>query len=653
MRDPPSQKTEGQQAIEFGRFEWHAAQRRLLVDGRPATLARRAVDVLAALMERRDRVVSKAELLDLVWPDAVVEEGNLYVHVSALRKLLGPEQLRKLLGPEHITTVPGRGYRVTLPPAADPVPLSSPWASPSRDSLRLPPMPPIVGREAELELLLALTMRHRLVSLVGPAGVGKTRLALGLIEHLDAGRGDARRNAMWPDGARLVEVSHAIDASQLTVALASATGVEGGPLLQTVRRLQGRRMLVVLDGCEAVRAAAASLVEALLQAAPGVSVLATSQQALRTGDERMLRLQPLPVPDRGAVPNHASASMRLFMERIQALQPGFTLAPTDTQTAADICRQLDGLPLAIELAAARVPLLGLRGVHDRLDDRLRLLGGGRSRMPRHQTLRAAIDWTYQLLSDDESRTFRRLGPFVGGFSLALAQRVACDEGIDEWAALDLLGALVDKSLVMAQPGEPPRYRLLDSTRAFALECAVAAKDAVDARQRHARAMRGLLEESVEALDRDETNVYLAAVTPELDNVRAALEGAVSAADWPVAIALAGAAATAFSLAGQTLEIVLRLRALSRYVDASVAPPQADRFWRNLCVLGANARMPVAELMSSGRHGVEAARATGSRAALHRAFFLLAVCLSRAQRFVEVAGLLLQMHALGKVCKTPG
>ena len=193
----------------------------------------------------------------------------------------------------------------------------------------------------------------------------------------------------------------------------------------------------------------------------------TSQEALHTSDEHVYRLAGLPIEGSSDSP---AAACALFVARAEAADPRLRLTEVNRATIAEICRRLDGMPLAIELAAARVRLLGVDGVHKRLDERLHILTGGtRAVLRRHQTLRAALEWSYNLLSRDEQTLFRRLGVFVGGFTLELAQAVAADDRIDRWAVLDLLGHLVDKSLVVADGDEMPRYRLLETMRAFALE----------------------------------------------------------------------------------------------------------------------------------------------------------------------------------------
>ena len=496
--------------IRFGAARLDLAQRRLLIEEVPARLGARAFDVLVALVERRDRAVSKNELFDLVWPDVVVEENNLQVHISALRKLLGPQT---------IATIPGRGYRFTarvtspLSDAAEPVPsVSSPAATEPE---------PLYGRAEDLLAVGDLLRKHALVSIVGAGGIGKTRMAQVLAaaapEHFNGG--------MW-----WVELSQVSDGAAVPAAIGQVLRVSGSderPVLQTVSALlRHGRALLVLDNCEQVLDSAADSVRALLADVPDLRVMVTSQEPLRLPAEQVYRLSGLASESATETP----AAVALFVARARAADP--RLQPTSAQlvTIADICRRLDGMPLAIELAAARVRLLGIDGLRARLDERFKLLTGGtRSVLRRHQTLRATLEWSHQLLSAEERTVFRRLSVFVGGFSLELAQAVAADERLDRWTVLDLLGHLVDKSLVVADGGEAPRYRLLETTRAFALEQLAAANETPQLLRRHSDAMLEFAQH-VESghwrwSEEDQTRH-----NAELDNLRAALDWAAAAGD---------------------------------------------------------------------------------------------------------------------------
>jgi predicted ATPase/DNA-binding winged helix-turn-helix (wHTH) protein len=471
----------------FGRFEVRPETRQLLIDGEPARLGARAFDVLLALIQRRDRVVGKNELLDLVWPGLVVEENNLQVQISALRKLLGPQT---------IATIPGRGYRFShrVSQARDGAPDGEPVAATAVVHAPVEePALPVLGREDDLNALGELVFAHRLVTIVGAGGIGKTTVARALAHRL---------GSAFEDGTCLVELAPVSDASMVPTTVASALQVKLGsqpPLAAIAEALGGCRMLVVLDNCEHLLPSVAELVQALIPIAPGVRWLATSQEPMKLGAEQVFRIAALALPNEESVEAARRAgAVALFEARAQAADPRFTLTANNVAAAIDICRQLDGIALAIELAAARVPLLGVEGLRARLDDRLRVLtSGSRLALPRHQTLRAALEWSHGLLTPQQQAVFRRLGAFTGSFALETAQRVASDERLDEWAVLDALGSLIDKSLVAVEPdaGGEPRYRLLETMRQFALDRLEAAGDGAATRTRHLDVFVALAEQA--------------------------------------------------------------------------------------------------------------------------------------------------------------
>lgn len=602
-------------AGRFGHFEIRPAQRQLLIDGAPAALGARAYDLLVALAERRDRVVPKAELLDIVWPRLIVEENNLQVHVSALRRLLGPKA---------ISTVPGRGYRFTAAAADEPVPprVAAPAlpeaATPRHDSLP-PAEGALFGRDTELAELAEALSRRRLLTVAGAGGIGKTRLALAAAQA-SAGSGFFSAGAAW------VELAPLADAGLLasTVARALAMPLEAtdpaGRRAQLAERIAarcaGRPMLLVLDNCEHLVASVAELAQALLDAAPSLHLLATSQEPLRLGAEQVLRLGPLAIDHEPAEPAAATraapapelagadagAAVRLFAERVRSLQPAFRLDAGTRTDAAEVCRRLDGIPLAIELAAARVPLLGVAGLREQLDKaagdaarpaaRLRVLGSGsRSAPQRQQTLAAALEWSHALLGTGEQRLLRRLGVFAGGFGLNLLPGVAgdpADPGDDEWSLLEALGALADKSLVSVDPGSVPRYRLLESTRAFALDRLEAAGETAALRARHATAVLTLLDDLDARRWTERTDRLEGQLAPELDNLRAALAWAAEAADDPARrqalVALAGGSAWLWRRLGCTPEGLRWCRLALGRVDPGTPPSLEARLLQGWATL---------------------------------------------------------------------
>jgi predicted ATPase/DNA-binding winged helix-turn-helix (wHTH) protein len=499
-----------------GAIEIDAAQRQVLIDGAPGKIGARAFDVLLALVERRERVVSKHELMDLVWPKLVVEENNLLVHMVALRKLLGPRA---------ITTIPGRGYRFALPVDAvngDLAESAPPWSTTPGN---LPASPPLFGRAQDLDAVHALLRDHAVVSVVGAAGIGKTRLALAAA---------VSTHCEFPEGRWWVELAPINEGSQIPNAIAEALGIQlpAGRSQQEALAiaLASRNLLLVLDNCEHLADDIAALVDVLRARAPNIRLLVTSQESLKSRDEQVYRLGTLAVPANAQIEDAAEfGAVALFVERAHSADSRFRLASDNVALVVDICRRVDGIPLAIVLAAARVPLLGVPGLHARLDQMFDVLSGGaRMKLRRHQTLRAALDWSHSLLSADEQTAFRRLGVFAGGFTMELAQRVVSDERIDQWLVLDLLGHLVDKSLVIADGDAEPRYRLLETTRAFALEQLAAAGESEAMLQRHAQAICALI--AVMAAKRwDASPSRRKRFVLELGNLRAAV-------DWTMASA---------------------------------------------------------------------------------------------------------------------
>jgi predicted ATPase/DNA-binding winged helix-turn-helix (wHTH) protein len=472
----------------FGRFVVQPDRRQLLIDGEPAKLGARAFDVLLALIERRDRVVGRNELLELVWPGLVVEENNLSVQMSTLRKLLGPQV---------IATIPGLGYRFSerLEGAADLEAVGKATGVSAELAFRFPAeAPPLLfGRDDDLNTLGTVVQAHRLVTVVGAAGIGKTAVARTLAHQL---------RDTFEHGGCLAELAPVSDPSRVVTTVATALNVKLGnrsPLEAIARALGARRMLIVMDNCEQVVRTVAELVESLRTAAPGVHWLATSQEPLKLAEEQVFRLGTLGLPTHESVDAARQAgAVALFEARARAADPRFTLTADNVAAAIDICRGLDGIALAIELAAARVPLLGIEGLRSRLGERFYVLtSGNRLALARHQTLRAALEWSHGLLTKSQQTVFRRLGVFAGSFALEAAQQVAADESIDRWTVLDALGALVDKSLVVPEPGSggEPRYRLLETMRQYALDRLEAAGDCEATRTRHLDVFVALAEQA--------------------------------------------------------------------------------------------------------------------------------------------------------------
>ncbi len=455
-------------AISFGPYRLLAARRLLLEGDKPVRLGGRAFDILSALVERAGEVVSKEELIARAWPATYVEEANLKIQVSALRRALGDGQGDN----RYVATVVGRGYnfvapiRKEEPSRASPSPIIAPAALHNLPFATTR----MIGREEIVTTLVTQLSHQRLVTVVGPGGIGKTTVGLGVAERMIG----AYEHGVW-----LVDLAPLRDPGLVPSTVATVLGLQirtGDPLPDLVAALRDNRTLLMLDNCEHVIDAAAALAAAVLSGTSGVNILATSREPLGVPGERVHRLGPLnsPEPSPGLTATEAAAfpAVQLFVERATAIVEDFALTDANAPLVVVICRRLDGLPLAIEFAAPRVEALGVEGLAARLDDSLRRLLGAQRRaaMPRHRTMRAVVDWSYGLLSPDEQRFFRALGIFAGGFNVEAAAAVAIDAATTGADAINRLADLVAKSLVVADAsGTKPRFRLLDTTRAYAIE----------------------------------------------------------------------------------------------------------------------------------------------------------------------------------------
>jgi predicted ATPase/DNA-binding winged helix-turn-helix (wHTH) protein len=574
---------------ELGPFRLDTAARVLTHDGVATALGARGVAVLAALVSRAGEYVEKSVILDVAWRGVVVDEANLAVQISAIRRVLA----RVPDGERWIETLTRRGYRFVGPVArrselSPTVDLHPGHATPHAASTHPNNVPArvssFVGRGHETDEVKRLLAQNRLVTLVGIGGVGKTRVAIQV-----AGEVIER----YPDGVWIVELAAISHAGLVPICVAQVLGIQeqlGEPLIRTLcRHLRARHLLLILDTCEHVIAAVAALVAALLVEAPNSYVLATSREVLNVDGEQQFPLQPLSLPGGGASAEAVAAAeaVQLFVERAKLHQPGFAMTPEVAPSVAEICLRLEGIPLAIELAAARMSTLSIEEIRRRLDNRFALLATGPRATPaRQKTLRAALDWSYDLLVEEEQRALRRLAVFAGGFTLEAARRVVGKRTLNDAAMLDLLARLVARSLVCLDVIEGgTRYRLLDTMREYCMEKLNLAHERPLASRRHALHFRDrfehALEEWLQACDLHWNAVYLA----ERDNVHAAFDWAFSPqGDADIGVALAAYSGPAWLLWSLRSEGLARIElALARCTSRT---PQGirGRLWLWLGIL---------------------------------------------------------------------
>lgn len=600
------------QRYRFDGFELDSSERLLYREGQPVGLGARAIALLTALLARPGRLVTKSELLDRVWPGLVVEENNLQVQVSTLRKVLGAHM---------IVTVPGRGYRFVQPVQTDspqpeaatslaraPRPARAWHTHAAAEALSvLPPQTArLLGRDRDLAALDQL-LPAALITVVGPSGMGKTALALAAAHRWQSDR---------RDGSAWVDLSSRQDPAQVVTAVAQGLGLALSPeraCATLVEALAPMQVLIVLDNAEQVLSAVAELAAAILAGAPGVRLLVTSQVPLKVASERVFRLGPLAVPPVEASLREALAhgAIELFVDQVRAVDRHFELQPAQLPEVVQLCQRLDGLPLAIKLAAARVPLLGLSGVLERLDARFQLLARQQVGAPdRHQTLQAALDWSHALLEPAERAMFRRMAVFSGSFPLSLVPILGGDvlkgDALDEWHVLDTLGALADRSLVTVEGGEQPRYRLLDSVREYALLKLEASGEQAGLQRRHAEAVADLLDAAYDTYWSSSDADWLGRHAADIDNVRLALDWA-TAHEPPLGVRLLGAAGPLFLLLGLAPEARRRGDALVQAAAVMSVDPVATRFWLEASRLHwgvDNARM-----LAWSQRAIDGARAT--------------------------------------------
>jgi len=526
-------------------------------------------DYFGGAVNRAARIMGAAHGGQILLSEAVADGVRKRLPPESSLRDLGRVRLKDLAIPEHVYQLVHSRLQQDFPA------LRSLETTPNNLPQQISSF---VGRGHETAEVRRLLARSRLLTLVGVGGIGKTRLALQVA---------AETHDAYPDGVWFVELGSITDASLVPSSVAQVLGVRersGIDLTQTLcNHLKSRRLLLLLDNCEHLIDACAALAAALLLAAPEIRVLASSREQLQVAGEQIYAVPPLslPAPDGNLESLARSEAAQMFIERVRLQEPAFVLTERPAVAIASICNHLDGIPLALELAAARVHSLSIDEINVRLKDRFKLLtGGSRSALPRQQTLRATLDWSYDLLDGPERTVLNRLGIFSGGFTLDAASMVAADDAIDEFTVVDRLSHLVARSLVVAETNPMGnRYRLLETTRSYALEKLATAEDARRLERRHALHFRDWAARAADDWLSTPDASWRATYLPERDNVRAALGWALGVGgDRAIGIALAGSSGpiwTELSLYGEGHR---RLEAASAHIGGDTPPSDEARLW---------------------------------------------------------------------------
>jgi predicted ATPase/DNA-binding winged helix-turn-helix (wHTH) protein len=541
-------------AVGSRSFRLYPERRQLWCGDARVSMGSRTFSLLVVLAENAGQVVTRAALLDRVWKTSVASETMISSQVSILRSKLGAE--------DCVVAVSSQGYTMTVPVERGAEAAPAPEAKPARLPISLPhPSATGIGRDAELAALTSYCGRHRLVTIVGPGGVGKTWLAVELGWELAES---------FPGGVHLVALGPVTERLAIIGAVAQKLGVPLRRATDPARLLASaigrQRLLLIFDSCEYVVAPVRELVQEMLALAPNLTIVATSQEPLGLPKELIVPLGPLP-------PEEAEA---LFLQCVRAAGRRVPGNGRMAASVAEICRRLDGLPLALEMAAALVPALGIEGVRDGLGQQRFEMLDSRVRIgePRQASLSAMVEWSHGLLDEADRKVFRRLGCFRGSFSREAAIAVAGDEGAKPWDVLAGLMRLVGKSLLVAEEGERPRYRLLETLGLYAAARLAESGEADIIAERHARFYVDRFEAADLAWETNSDADWVAAYGPDMDNLRAALDRALAdPRRAPVAMSLAGAAGALWYHLGLNAE---GQAYLDQLVDrADTEPPSAD------------------------------------------------------------------------------
>jgi predicted ATPase/DNA-binding winged helix-turn-helix (wHTH) protein len=598
----------GREPYGFGEFELDVDRACLTKGDQTIALRPRSFDLLRYFVEHPGRLIGRDELMAALWPRVVVTDESLTHCVTDVRQALLDHDRRL------VRTVPRRGYLF----AAEVLARGS-RAPPTVSPVARGDLPPyasqLVGRADDERQAISLLSEHRIVSLVGPGGVGKSALARVVFDG---------QRAAYVDGVSWVDLAALPGDSEPSVAVsvAGAIGVTIGaidPLVALQGVLRPLNLLLVLDNAEHLVGAARALVRALVDVAPQLRILVTSQMPLGLPIEQVLRLEPLALPPEGADREtvRCSPAVALFEQRARTADSRFSLERADLALTLELCRRLDGLPLAIELAAARVPWLGLPRLCASLDERFRALDATVARSDsRHLTLTAAMQWSHDLLDDAERLVFRRLAVFAGSFTLDAAQALLADTALDRWDVLQAVGGLAERSLLSVSREETTRYRLLETPRAYALERLREANEEPAQRLRHVHVTCARLEAAYETyLHRiDSVDEWRAALHPELDDARAALAYALDR-DAPSAVSLAGCMALVLSSESPS-ELREMLLATLPLLQGGAAPIACARWYHEAAF--AFAEVKPADARAWAANALELTRTLSDRIGQYRA-----------------------------------